>query len=150
MEQLIKNVIDWAKERDLIHPENATKQYLKIIEELGETCSAIIKNKPEEIKDGLGDVMVTLIIYSQQKGQEIKELWYKGSVYEVQEIVKALVCHLDEQNEDGCNLEFAFSHAVDLCKTLGFTPEECLTAAWNEIKDRKGETVNGCFIKEEK
>lgn len=29
----------------------------------------------------------------------------------------------------------------------GFTPEECLDAAWQEIKDRTGKTVDGTFIK---
>jgi len=29
-----------------------------------------------------------------------------------------------------------------------FTPEECLESAWQEIKDRKGKTVDGTFIKD--
>lgn len=34
------------------------------------------------------------------------------------------------------------------CATLaGCTIEECLTVAYNEIKDRKGQMVNGVFIK---
>jgi len=30
---------------------------------------------------------------------------------------------------------------------LGLTPSQCLEAAWNEIKDRTGKTVNGVFVK---
>lgn len=30
----------------------------------------------------------------------------------------------------------------------GLTMEECVEAAWNEIKDRKGRMVNGIFVKE--
>jgi phosphoribosyl-ATP pyrophosphohydrolase len=30
----------------------------------------------------------------------------------------------------------------------GFTPEECLEAAWQEIKDRTGKKVDGVFIKD--
>lgn len=26
--------------------------------------------------------------------------------------------------------------------------EECIELAWNEIKDRKGRMINGCFVKE--
>jgi hypothetical protein len=33
---------------------------------------------------------------------------------------------------------------------LGLEPKDCLQAAWDEIKDRKGKTVNGVFVKEEK
>jgi len=31
---------------------------------------------------------------------------------------------------------------------LGYTSAECLEAAWNEIKDRKGKTEGGVFIRE--
>lgn len=31
----------------------------------------------------------------------------------------------------------------------GTTVRECLELAWNKIKDRKGKTVNGQFVKEE-
>ena len=31
----------------------------------------------------------------------------------------------------------------------GIDPTDCLRAAWEEIKDRKGKTENGVFIKEE-
>jgi len=31
----------------------------------------------------------------------------------------------------------------------GFTMEECVNQAWNEIKDRKGKMVNGQFLKAE-
>ena len=50
------------------------------------------------LKDGIGDVIVTLVILAEQQGLSL---------------------------------------------------EECLQAAWDEIKDRKGKTVNGTFIKEE-
>lgn len=30
----------------------------------------------------------------------------------------------------------------------GLTPEECLEAAWNQIKDRTGKRVDGVFIKD--
>jgi len=31
---------------------------------------------------------------------------------------------------------------------LGYDIEECITAAYNEIKDRKGKMINGVFVKE--
>ena len=38
---------------------------------------------------------------------------------------------------------------VILCLQLGLDLEECLTLAYDEIKDRKGATVNGLFVKQE-
>ena len=35
-----------------------------------------------------------------------------------------------------------------LAKQYGWTLEECVEYAFNEIKDRKGKTVNGAFIKD--
>lgn len=67
-DQLIINVHDWANERELIKPEFVKPQMVKVLEELGETASAITKNKPAELLDGLGDTFVTLIILSLQCG----------------------------------------------------------------------------------
>jgi NTP pyrophosphatase (non-canonical NTP hydrolase) len=95
-DKLIENVINWAADKDILKKENAPKQLLKVLEEVGETAGALLKSKDEEIKDGIGDSFVTLII---------------------------------------------------LAKQLGLTPSQCLEAAWNEIKDRTGKTVNGVFVK---
>jgi NTP pyrophosphatase (non-canonical NTP hydrolase) len=95
-DNLIENVSQWAADKDILKKENAPKQLLKVLEEVGETAGALLKSKDEEIKDGIGDSFVTLIILSKQ---------------------------------------------------LGLEPADCLEAAWNEIKDRTGKTVNGVFVK---
>ena len=35
-----------------------------------------------------------------------------------------------------------------LAAQCGYTIEECLDAAWLEIKDRKGKMINGIFVKQ--
>jgi NTP pyrophosphatase (non-canonical NTP hydrolase) len=95
---LMNYVISWAEAKDLIKKENATKQMLKVIEEVGETAGALAKGKEDAIKDGIGDSFVTLII---------------------------------------------------LAKQLGYEPNECLSKAWYEIRNRTGKTVNGVFVKDE-
>ena len=98
-DKLIDNITQWADDKGILVPNNAPQQTMKIMEELGETAGAILKNKEKsEIIDGIGDTLVTVII---------------------------------------------------LAKQLGLNPTECLESAWNEIKDRKGKTVDGTFIKEE-
>ena len=97
LNELEVKIRDWAIERNIDKSENAPKQMIKIMEELGETSEALIKKNEPELKDGIGDILVTVIIFAQQ---------------------------------------------------LGYTPAECLEAAWNEIKDRKGKTEGGVFIRE--
>ena len=38
---------------------------------------------------------------------------------------------------------------VILCMQLGLDIKDCIKAAYDEIKDRKGKMVNGLFVKEE-
>jgi NTP pyrophosphatase (non-canonical NTP hydrolase) len=98
-DELIENITQWADDKGILVSDNAPKQSMKIMEELGETMGAILKGKKtDEVIDGIGDILVTVII---------------------------------------------------LAKQLGLEPTECLESAWNEIKNRKGKTVNGTFIKEE-
>lgn len=42
-----------------------------------------------------------------------------------------------------------FVTLIILCKQLGIDPQRCLELAYEKIKNRKGETRNGMFIKAE-
>ena len=46
---------------------------VKTIEEIGEMAEGLNKNKPDLFKDGLGDVLVTLIILAEQNDTSIEE-----------------------------------------------------------------------------
>ena len=52
-------VRNWALEKGIDKPENAPKQMLKVMEEVGETAGALAKGNQEELKDGIGDYVVT-------------------------------------------------------------------------------------------
>jgi NTP pyrophosphatase (non-canonical NTP hydrolase) len=67
-DKLSDNVLVWAEEKGILVKDNAPKQMIKVMEEVGETAGALLKNKKEELKDGLGDSFVTLIILSKQLG----------------------------------------------------------------------------------
>ena len=97
MKNIKEKVLEWANERNLLHNENALKQYSKLQEESNELLIGMLNKDPYEIIDALGDIQVVLIILANQ---------------------------------------------------LGFDIDECLESAYNEIKDRKGRTENGNFIKE--
>ncbi|AGW43792.1 DNA binding protein [Staphylococcus phage phiRS7] len=96
MNKLIKQVEQWSKDKNLDRG-NPDRQALKFYEEAGEVGAALSRNKLDDLKDGIGDTVVTLIILAQQHGM---------------------------------------------------TLEECLQYAYDEIKGRKGKTINGTFIKE--
>jgi NTP pyrophosphatase (non-canonical NTP hydrolase) len=87
----------WAEDRNIIKGSDPKSQLLKTMSELGELADGILKNRPAEIIDAVGDTVVTLVIVAAQ---------------------------------------------------CGFTIEECIEHAYEEIKDRKGRMENGTFIKE--
>ena len=97
MNQLINQVEQWAFAKGL-HNADPSKQFVKVVEEIGEVARALARGKKYALRDGIGDVIVTLIILAQQNGM---------------------------------------------------TLEECLEFAYQEIKDRTGEMVNGTFVKSE-
>ena len=97
MTELVQLVIEWGNQRGLLQERYATRQMLKVTEEIGELAGALAKRKDTEIVDAIGDSFVTLIILSSQ---------------------------------------------------LGLDPAQCLNFAYDQIAERKGETIDGVFIKE--
>ena len=87
----------WAEERGLYNQGDPKTQTLKLMEEAGEICRAVLKKDESEIIDGIGDCVVVL------------------------------------------------TNLAHLCDT---SIEECIDAAYNEIKDRTGKMNNGTFKKD--
>jgi len=88
---------EWADERGLYENGDTKTQALKLVEEVGETCRAILKEDFEEVIDGIGDCVVVL---------------------------------------------------TNLAELQGVSIEACIAAAYEEIKGRKGEMVNGTYKKD--
>jgi NTP pyrophosphatase (non-canonical NTP hydrolase) len=97
MTELVQLVIEWGNKRGLLQERYATRQMLKVTEEIGELAGALAKRNEIDIMDAVGDSFVTLIILSAQ---------------------------------------------------LGLDPAACLNFAYEQIADRKGQTIDGVFIKE--
>lgn len=87
----------WAEERGLYHKGDPKTQTLKLMEEAGEICRAVLKKDEEQIIDGIGDCVVVL---------------------------------------------------TNLAHLAGTSIEECIDAAYDEIKDRTGKMSNGTFKKD--
>jgi NTP pyrophosphatase (non-canonical NTP hydrolase) len=88
---------EWANERGLYKGGDSKTQALKLVEEVGETCKAILKSDEPEIIDGIGDCVVVL---------------------------------------------------TNLAELIGTPIEDCIAAAYNEIKGRTGKMDNGTFKKD--
>jgi len=88
---------EWARERGLYDGGDPKTQALKLAEEVGETCRAILKQDKAEIIDGIGDCVVVL---------------------------------------------------TNLAELNNVLIEDCIDAAYDEIKDRKGKMVNGTYKKD--
>lgn len=64
---LVDAVESWAHDRKILHNSTPIVQLMKTVSELGELADATLKNDTAEIVDGLGDVLVTLIIFARLK-----------------------------------------------------------------------------------
>lgn len=72
MNELIKQVERWSMNKGLDKAESS-KQFLKVTEEVGEVAAALARNDKDALRDGIGDVVVTLIILAQQNGMSLEE-----------------------------------------------------------------------------
>lgn len=121
--ELIRRIEKWAEEKDLLHEENADKQFLKFIEEAFEFRDEYTKLK-------------------------LKKKWLEDPCDKaVREGVEVLV---DLQKKEAeIEMGDIFVTLIILCKQLQMDPEKCLELAYEKIKDRKGKTIGGTFVKEE-
>jgi NTP pyrophosphatase (non-canonical NTP hydrolase) len=89
LEKLNSLVIDWAREKGILNKATPLTQISKTIEEVEETRDALMmkqngvmqyvnaqgkeKNTREEIKDGFGDILVTILIGIEMQGLTTSE-----------------------------------------------------------------------------
>lgn len=89
-EEFTNNVIQWADKRHLLTPSDTqpskdvvrqliqSKQLLKFHEECGELTEDYLKGNDAHLMDSFGDVLVTLIIFAEQKGIALDKCWDKA------------------------------------------------------------------------
>ena len=63
----------WANERGLYDKGDTKTQTLKLLEEAGEICRAVLKNKHDDVVDGIGDCVVVLTNLAELQGVSIEE-----------------------------------------------------------------------------
>jgi hypothetical protein len=160
--QLKKTLEEVNETRDALVAHIVTNDLIRIIPKKTniETIKKGITQIESWIKDGIGDIAVTLIIGGQMQQmipQPDMELTTDKSNLDLMDEVAEYV--LEAAPLLKMNTELAATQIVDkfegilfrlklIASRFGWTLEECLECAWDEIKDRKGRMVNGEFVKE--
>ena len=67
-EELRLKVLSWATEKGIFEKGNPEAQAWKTLEESLELLDGIMNNDTDEIKDAIGDTIVTLIIQAEMQG----------------------------------------------------------------------------------
>ena len=62
----------WANDRGLYDGGDPKTQALKLVEEVGEICRAILKDNHSDIEDGIGDAVVVLTNLAELQGTSIE------------------------------------------------------------------------------
>lgn len=166
IEKLIPAIVQWGRDRGLSDIDNRFAQFTKLSEEDGELAKSYkLQNRILQI-DGVGDTFVTLIILLDQIGAnptnlflsaekifESTEVDYNISVYEryfyfsIEKGMMAKTMFKGSLIERQHAIKNTIIQTMILSTHLGFKYVDCLNAAYQEIKDREGKTVDGSFIK---
>lgn len=118
-EDLKDVVLAWADDKDLLHSENADKQFMKFIEEVF------------EFKEAWDSLVFVKGMYEPADKQGIRIQVDKKMVED---------CKLEMGD--------IFVTLIILCEQIGIDPAQCLSMAYEKISKRKGKTINGTFVKE--
>lgn len=173
--ELQEKVLEWANKRDLIKGGSRDKQLKKCYEEFGELCRADIKNDRKEIIDSIGDMLVCFINYAEitdagfYDDKDIETNKVISDTYGVYgDLIINIGRHLGDLSQINAHIDTTtaskdcikreVSHFIlkvvlsikRYAESQDLDIVECLEAAYNDIKDRKGKTVDGVFIKDEK
>jgi len=62
----------WANERGLYKGGDTKTQSLKLVEEVGEICRAVLKDNHRDVVDGIGDAVVVLTNLAELQGTSIE------------------------------------------------------------------------------
>lgn len=71
LESLIKKVIQWHYDRNLIDGSTDKDQTLKLVQELGELSNNVCKGR--DIRDDIGDMLVVMLNITERNGVSLDE-----------------------------------------------------------------------------
>ena len=153
MNELIQKIEQWANDRNIIKGSKPIDQAMKLFSEFGELADNVGKGR--DCRDDIGDIFVVLTIIAQQAELNINEsVKLKNNNRSLNACLKKQVNWLCSSlslfvTELGLyTLGNCVENLMQISKILGYTLEECVQIAYDDIKERRGVLVNGVFIKE--
>lgn len=157
-QELQAAIEQWGTDRNFYGKGGATYegQWMKLVEELGELVLGLNKNKPELIKDALGDMVVVLVhmnrLYEDSPDCFISEPERRISKLQTPLAIKIIldsVANLYNESSFGCIHTGLLDQLSALSsRYINHPLFDCVLASYNEIKDRKGKMLDGKFIKQ--
>lgn len=167
IKELIKNIEQWGRDRELDKKGTIKGQQVKTAEEMAELIIGISKDNIEVIKDSIGDVIVTLIIGNMiDRKYDFKEIFEKafsdfkrlrlGNAFidlEKIQVIESLTSHLLLIERYAYSYDLYLGNIIysliRISNIYKLEVKDCLAAAYGEIAGRKGKMINGTFVKEE-
>lgn len=63
----------WAFERGILDESDASQQFVKLVEEVGELAAGLVRHRQADIEDAIGDCVVVLTILAEQAGVALED-----------------------------------------------------------------------------
>lgn len=160
LKELITKIEQWAIDRELDKKATIEAQSIKTAEEMAELIIGISKNNIDLIKDSIGDVFVTLVVGNMIDEKHDMEEMYKMTLDNLKEEItehksyqiialNGIMMGILADKYEETRILYSLGNIMGNAKIYNLDFIDCVESAYNEIKDRKGVTKNGCFVKEE-
>lgn len=166
-------IIEWAEQKGILRNGRLTKQLMKSSEECLELQTALEsyangnKEALEDIKDAIGDVYVTLVIATRMITPKTYLMFrlikpsvrpkldynYLNYIIGLKELDKEILEEFITEEEFRTKVDLKLARYVEYLNIIaidhGLTLIECIKLAYNTISKRKGEMIDGSFVKDE-
>lgn len=170
--ETFSNIRNWAEARNLIAGATPHTQFVKLVEEFKEFVDGHLELDYAEVLDGLGDTMVVLTIQAAQLGTDIETCIASidehleqansaegilSKVSGVNELSLRAISSIGElatgiSKKDMTKVQTGIGGAYRvleaICFRFDYSAEYAAANAYDVIKDRKGQMIDGAFIKE--
>lgn len=157
------NVARWSDDRNITKGSTPERQFFKLMEEFKEVCEAIECHDVADTMDGIGDTLVVLAIIMHQSDKNFFPVFQKGIDMRAAhagliddpmivlgsslgEIAVGIVKGSVSSIEEGCI--GVVKGLKMLCDAAAIDINDCMSEAWEAIKDRRGVMQGGIFVKE--
>lgn len=157
-----QEIVDWGMARGIIQDGNRLAQGLKTVSEIAELIDNVQKNKP--VLDDIGDIYVTIVMQAAMNNCSVEYCIDENIDFDANpnkdiqlaEMVLDCAMMLEYTYPDTVNgselvqiyIANIFHGLQHMCAVFGIKMKDCVDVAYDDIKDRTGQMVNGVFKKD--